>query len=658
MKLAANDADGVPFTIPSTKYSFVNDWVIVAELADVLDTQRARDLRTKRRYIESVEVYDIRYYDIDGRMQSLPGTFYSIYDTLTQAEDIVYQIEPLVQKFDDDPSLEPTQQEYNAIVAYINAMNLIDGITQNEKFASDYDTMLSYWDLNGELRGKLNLKDVIRLFNSDEAMYLATDGANPRILATGESLPEGYHWVGKLNPTVNSHIDGTRSDYILAADGYYIDVDKDAAIAAKIVDESERDMIVDRVDIILDKSVITRDHLMMLDLFANFDWKRALAFTQTSMINDYGIIDYARFNGYSYLFVPIKTSYTRGSDVGSMDIDAITPQYLGEECSELHQPLRFGGLNSEDVYADYFVRYNLSASRLRENFARIASAHIRRGTDESVATAERLLDRGLEVLPPQRVGYTHNAILPYVRGYYYSGLYYLGNAIEYLEEAVNMMSEMLDMTPNIIDEGDDFAYYNSLSDNAAAMQSTARSRGLSTAAVDELLAKSDEESEKSDRLFEKGDLLAVEYIAERGEWVDYYLQYNTRESISPTVSSELYNAMLDIIEVINHSHLYAGSFEWVANPDPGRALMDNQLSFDRLAKEYISYVNRLTPGDERDPYMQLMQYHVSNVVEIYRSLPASRLTELGIVDAEYVEEMETLLSRRELQELINQMINE
>ena len=56
--------------------------------------------------------------------------------------------------------------------------------------------------------------------------------------------------------------------------------------------------------------------------------------------------------------------------------------------------------------------------------------------------------------------------------------------------------------------------------------------------------------------------------------------------------------------------------------------------------------------------MQLMQYHVSNVVEIYRSLPASRLTELGIVDAEYVEEMETLLSRRELQELINQMINE
>jgi hypothetical protein len=59
-----------------------------------------------------------------------------------------------------------------------------------------------------------------------------------------------------------------------------------------------------------------------------------------------------------------------------MNVDELTPQYLGEDdkCKELHQPLRFGGLNNEGVYADYFVRFNLSASRLRENFARLASA--------------------------------------------------------------------------------------------------------------------------------------------------------------------------------------------------------------------------------------------------------------------------------------------
>lgn len=655
MKLAANDADGVPFTIPSTKYSFVNDWALVVDLAEVLDTQEARSLRAKRRYIENVEIYTIRYYDIDNRMRSLDGTFYDIYDTLTQAEDTVRKLEPMVQQIVDSAA-EPTDQEYETIWTYTLAYNLIEGITANEKFASDYDTMLRYWELNAEMRGSLNLKEVIELFKSDVPMYLATDGANPRILAEGEPLPEGYSWIGKLRPTVDSHIDGNNVDYILAADGYYIPVDKDAAIEAKIVTEDKREEMVDRVDIKLDKSVITRDHLMMLDLFANFDWKRPLAFTQASMISDYGIIDYVRFNGYSYLFVPIKTPYRKGMDVGSMDVDAIVGQYLDDSSDELHQPLRYGGLN-DDVCVDYFVRFNLSASHLRENFARLASAYLRRNTDKDVAMAEKLLDRGLEVLPPKRVGYVHNAVLPYVRGYYFAGLYYLERASDYLDEAIAIMSEQLDMTPTIEQPADEFARFNSLSDTAAAMQSTARSRGLNTQDADKLLALSDEESERSEQLFEKGDRLAAEYIAKRGEWVDYYMQYNSKDSFSPSISSEMYNAMLDIIEIVNLSHLYSGSFEWVANPDAGRKLTDNALSFDRLVNDYVAFVNRLTPGDDRDLYMRIMEPHIGNIVEIYRSLPSSRLVDGNVVDAGYVEPMDKLLGRRELQTIIGEMVN-
>ncbi len=658
MKLAANDADGVPFTIPSTKYSFVNDWALVVDLADVLDTSEARELRAMRRYIEGVELYNIRYYDVDKRMRSIDGGFYSIYDTLIEAENTIRKFEPLVREFENNPELEPNDQEYEAIMTYMLAYNIIDGITANEKFSKDYDTMLRYWELNRQMSGPLNLKEVIELFKSDEPMFLATDGRNPRILKEGEALPEGYHWIGKLSAKVDSHVDGKTSDYLLAADGYYIPVDKEAAIAANIVSEQERELIADRVDIKLDKSVVTRDHLMMLDLFANFDWKRPLAFTQASMISDYGIIDYARFNGYSFLFVPIKTKYNKGSEIGSLDVDKLAPQYLGEKTDELHQPLRFGGLNSDDVYVDYFVRYNLSASHLRENFARLASAYLRRATDESVERAERLLDRGLEVLPPHRTGYTHSALLPYIRGYYYSGLHYLDNAIKDLEQAIKIMSDALDMTPEVKDNGDEFGYFNELSDTAAAMQSTARKKGISTTEADKLLERSDANSERSDEIFHKGDMLAAEYIAKRGEWVDYYLQYNSRESFSPTVSSELYNAMLDIIEVVNLSHIYAGSFDWVANPDNSRKLVDDALSFDRLTNDYINFVNRLTPGDDKDLYMRLMEPHIGNIIEIYRSLPVSRFTDGGVVDAEYVEPMDKLLSRRELQDMISEMINE
>ena len=658
MKLAANDADGVPFTIPSTKYSFVNDWALVVDLVEVLDTKEARDLRAMRRQIESMETYTIRYYDIDNRMRQIDGTFYDIYDTMIEAEDAVRELEPMVQQILDNPNVEPNDQEYEAILTYELAYNIIDGISANEKFTKDYDTMTRYWGLNSKLKGELNLKDVIALFKSDESMYLATDGYNPRILAEGEPLPEGYSWIGKLKPTVNSHIDGKTVDYILAADGYYIPVDKDAAIEAKIVDESERDMIVDRVNVKLDKSVITRDHLMMLDLFANFDWKRPLAFTQASMMSDYGIVDYARFNGYGYLFVPIKTPYVRGADIGSMDVDKVVDLYLGDSNSELNQPLRFGGLNNDDVYVDYFVRFNLSASHLRENFTRIASAYMRRGTDADVEIAERLLDRGLEVLPPKRVGYEHNQVLPYIHGYYYGGLHYMDNANKNLEKAITLMSDKLGMNPEIKDSEDVFANYGELSELAAALQSTARKQGVSTEEADKLLALSDKDSQLSDAIFEKGDKLAVEYIAKRGEWVDYYLQFNTKNSLSPTVSSELFNAMLDVIEVVKISHHFSGSFEWVANPAENSKMVENQLSFDRLATDYINFVNRLTPGDENDVYMRLMEPHISNVIEIYSTLPSSRLVNGQVVDAEYVEPMEKLLGRRELQDMISDMINE
>jgi tetratricopeptide (TPR) repeat protein len=534
------------------------------------------------------------------------------------------------------------------------ANNILDGILANEKFVDDYSIMAKYWSVGDSLKGKLNLKEVIELFNSDVPMYLATDGENPRILAEGEALPEGYSWIGKLSPKIDSHIDGKTSDYILAADGYYIPVDVDAAVDADIISEDEREIAVSQVDIALDKSVITRDHLMMLDLFANFDWKRPLAFTQASLLSDYGIVNYARFNGYAYLFVPIRTPYYKGSEVGSLNVDSVVDQYMGSSKDELRKDLRYGNLAQEGVYVDYFVRYNLSASRLRENFARIASALLRRGDDADVTLAEKLLDRGLEVMPPSRIGYTHSAVLPYIRGYYYAGLHYLEKSIKELEQAISIMAEQAGMNVNVERGDDEFTYFYELSDRAAALHSTVRKQGADTAVADGCLKRSDEAFDYAEALLFKGDRLAAEYIAERGEWVRYYMQFDTQRSFSPTISSELYNAMLDIVEVVSTSHLYSGSFDWVANPDANHRLVDNALSFDALTKEYVEFVNRLTPGSDKDAYMAVMAPHIGNIVEIYEGVPVGRVADGGYVDAEYVEPMDKFLSRKELREVISQ----
>ena len=657
MKLAANDAPGVPFTIPATKYSFVNDWVVVASLADVLDTKEMRELRKAKRLIENVELYTIRYYDIENRMRSVEGTFYNIYDTMIEAEDTVKRLEGIVQAAMDSGK-EPTDEQYEAILQYTLSYNVLEGIMANDKFVADHDTMVKYWSANKLLSGALNLKEVMQLFVSDEPMYLATDGANPRILREGEPLPEGYSWIGKLNPKIDSQVDGKISDYILSSDEYYIPVDVDAAVEAKIIADSERDMASERVTVKLDKSVLTRDHLMMLDLVANFDWKRPLAFTQASMLKDYGLVDYARFNGYSYLFVPIRTPYVRGSEAGSLNVDDVYAQYVGEASDELHQPLRFGNLADEDVYSDYFVRYNLSASRIRENFARLASALIRRNTDEDMAKAEKLLDRGLEVLPPKQVGYSHSAMLSYIRGYYAIGLHYLDNAISELEKANAMMATSADMDANVKRGDDEFTYFYELSDMAAALQSTLRKQGKTTTESDALLAQSDKSFERAEQVLHKGDVLAAEYIAKRGEWVDYYLQYDSQRALSPSLSVALYDAMLDIIEVVGTSHHYSGSFDWVANPDPKRPLTPNALSFDRLVTRYVTFVNRLTPGNVRDNYLRVMEPHIGNIIDIYQTIPVGRVSDSGYVDAEYVDVMNKFLDRAELRDVISDIASQ
>ena len=648
MKLAANEADGVPFTIPSTKYSFVNDWVVVADVMDVLDTDQARKLRSERRRIENSEVYSIRYTDSAGRQQVVTGYYGDINDKITQAQATIEEYQPFIEQCvaEGDTSSDAF---YDAYARYVMAFDLFDAIVGDERFMADYDTMEKYWKLNDSIAGAtLYLEDAIRLFISDEPMTLVVNDGRMRILAEGEVIPrderaDDYRMVGHLKAKVDNFFDGLDADYILNVKRYAIPVDKDKVIASGLVEESDRERIVDEVYIDLaGKSVLTKDHLMMLDLFAHFDWERPLSFTQSHLMRDYGIVDYARFDGYSYTFVPILTRYKSGSEVGYLDADKLYPIFMGEsaEC----EPLYFGNLADEDVLVDYFYRFNASAARQRENFARVATEYLRRGENEDVVRAEALLDRGLEVLPSQKIGYTHSNTQPYIRGYYTVASYYLMLATDELVEAVDKFNAMLDMNVTVEHDGDDFLYFYNLSDAAAELQSTAIHRGVDVSSVDENLLLSDELFARAEECYRKGDVLAAEYIKNRGEWVRYYLQFARYDSFSTIISEELYNAMLDIIETLDTSHILAGSFDWVANGDTERPLVDAPLIFDELVVSYLNAVKRLTPSSIDDPQMALMEGHICNLYEIYSALPPTRF--LGGVDSEapYLADMERFLS--------------
>ena len=647
MKLAANDAKAVPFTIPSTKYSYVNDWALTADVIEVLDTEKARRLRTTRRRIEGENYYQIPYTDAFGQKNYISGTYSNVSAKIKEAQDILDEYTPILEQYISEGDTS-SDGFYDVYVPYAVARSTMEAILNDDAFMTDYEDMEEYWAYNDLIANNdILLKDAIRLFVSDEQLTLAINNGRMVLLAEGETIPkeergEDYIMVGRLKTKVDSYFDGLDVDYILMAKSYIIPVDKDNAIASGIINESEAERAVDEIRLSLKgKSMVTKDHLMILDLLANFNWERPISFTQAHIMKDYGIVDYARFDGYCLTFVPIYTRYRSGAEAGYINADELYPLFMANDPEV--EPLYFGNLADEDVLVDYFYRYNVSASRIRESFARVASEYIRRGGQEDILRAEALLDRGLEVLPSHKIGFSHSNTQPYIRGYYTLANYYLESAIYNLERANAKFEELLGLNAKSIDGEDNFAYFYALSDAAAEYHATATHRGLNCGDITEDLQLSDDNFARSEELFRKGDTLAAQYIKQRGEWVNYYLQYATYDSFSFDISDELYNRMLDILETLNLSHLTAGSFEWVANGDAEDILVENPLNFDALAVNYLKAIQRLMPDDANAPEMALIEGHICNLYEIYSTLPLVRVVDGAEVYAPYLDDIEDLL---------------
>ncbi len=263
-------------------------------------------------------------------------------------------------------------------------------------------------------------------------------------------IDEVMDFVRSDDPRTKTDIGtGTPSDYI-PTNRIALPVDKEAAIASGIVRPEDRDLMVDTVYINLKKSSLSRSELMMLDLFASFDWKRPIYFTQVYVLQSFGLLDYLQFDGYSYRLVPILTPYKDAWSIGRIDADYAYDVLMNKA--------RYGNLADPRVYVDSFTQYNLSVSRSREAFARVAREYIMR---EDYGRAEELLDRGLEVLPPDRIRFTEANTYPFIEGYYAIGAYdkgdillvmYADTLIDYIEYYLQFEGIQGELVSNIIDD--------------------------------------------------------------------------------------------------------------------------------------------------------------------------------------------------------------
>ena len=246
-------------------------------------------------------------------------------------------------------------------------------------------------------------------------------------------------------------VDGTMMDYVPAR-RIAIPVNKENAIKSGIVKEQDYDLMVDTVyiNIAERKQRIEKSEMMLLDLLANFDWNRPICFTQVYILQDFGLLDYLQFDGYAYRLVPILTPYRSSWDIGRIDTDVTYPL--------LKDVFRYGNLAEEGVHADHFTQYNLSASRARESFARVAKQLIREGKEDK---ALELLDRGLEVLPSPKIRYSDANTYPFIEAYYSLSewekgddlmQHYLQTLIEYIEYYLQFDGMQANLVGNIIQD--------------------------------------------------------------------------------------------------------------------------------------------------------------------------------------------------------------
>ena len=227
---------------------------------------------------------------------------------------------------------------------------------------------------------------------------------------------------------------GTELDYVPTR-AFFLPVDSATAIKNGIVKAEDSPLIVDRLDGRIAGSYLSKSNFAALDLIRNNNWERPIYFVGTNHTDEIGLSDYVQLDGLAYQLVPIKTKTGSGFEKGRIDTDILY--------ENLMKNFRYGRMNEDDVYLDYFHRRTLSVIRLRFRFMRLAVALIEKGEKEK---AEQVLDRVVELTPEKNIPY--DMFMPGIAETYYE----LGN----YDKGTKILERMLEISADYLKYFDSF----------------------------------------------------------------------------------------------------------------------------------------------------------------------------------------------------------
>ena len=208
---------------------------------------------------------------------------------------------------------------------------------------------------------------------------------------------------------------------------FKITVDIAQVIKTGTVSQENSDLIVDEVAWTINRSGITKNHLMVLDLLANNNWERPVYFATTTGSSAYiGLQEYFQLEGLAYRFVPIRTIASDGQD-GRINTAVMYENMVNK--------FRFGNIDNPNIYLDETnIRMVMN---LRSNFYRLAEALIEENKNDS---AKVVMDLCIQSIPDKCVPYNY-FVMPIAEGYYKIGEMARGNEI--YSRMTDIMDEQL-----------------------------------------------------------------------------------------------------------------------------------------------------------------------------------------------------------------------
>ncbi len=146
---------------------------------------------------------------------------------------------------------------------------------------------------------------------------------------------------------------------------FVLPVNKANAVKAGIIPAKDAVKAVDYITINYKRGNMFKADYMLMDILANFDWKRPINFSTGGIYEDQNIFflnNYLQFDGFSYRLVPIKTDETEDGEMGRVDADNLY---------NVVKNYRWGNFKDLKVHFDEtctsnIVSYRSSASRAAE----------------------------------------------------------------------------------------------------------------------------------------------------------------------------------------------------------------------------------------------------------------------------------------------------